>query len=127
MASALINHRIHPADTARSVFDNDVATINDDRVKLTMLDNFKPTKVSRYDSDFGPFQVIANSIVEVMPSVVLTPGTMVANTDTKHYLDMCDAVYRFQPVRLSKSDISRFHGVDERISVDNFEQVIFKI
>ena len=48
---------------------------------------------------------------------------MVANTDTIHYQHLCQTIYRFQPVTLSKDDISRFHGIDERISVDNFNQV----
>lgn len=48
---------------------------------------------------------------------------MVANTDTKHYQLLCDNIYRFQPVLLHKSDISRFHGIDERISVRNYIQV----
>ena len=48
---------------------------------------------------------------------------MVANTDTKHYQDLCDAIYRFQPILLTKDDLSRFHGIDERITVKNYAQV----
>ena len=48
---------------------------------------------------------------------------MVANTDTKHYQNLCDSIYRFQPVLLSKSDLSRFHGTDERISIKNYIRV----
>ena len=48
----------------------------------------------------------------------------VGGTDTKHYLHLCDAIYRFQPVRLTKSGISMFHGTDEKISVNNFNQVL---
>ncbi len=123
MASALINHRIHPSDSASAVVDHDIHAINDDRVQVTLTDNFAPTSVSSYQSDFAPFATIANSIRDVFPNAIITPGTMVANTDTKHYLSLCDAIYRFQPVRLGKSDISRFHGIDERISVENFDQV----
>ena len=47
-----------------------------------------------------------------------------ANTDTIHYSDLCDTIYRFQPVQLGRNDIHRFHGIDERISVENFHQVV---
>lgn len=124
MASALINHRVHPADSAQGVVDQDTKTIDDSRVKATLLDNFPATKISNYHSDSCPFQIIANSVIEVYPSAILTPGVMVANTDTKHYLDLCDDIYRFQPIRLQKSDLSRFHGIDERISVENFHRVV---
>ena len=50
-------------------------------------------------------------------------SSQVGGTDTKHYLHLCDAIYRFQPVRLTKSGISMFHGTDEKISVNNFNQV----
>ena len=123
-ASALINHRIHPADDIHKVMQHAIDAMNgDSRIMLKLVDHFEPTKVSSYNSNFRPFQVIANSVLQVFPDAVLTPGVMVANTDTKHYQHLCDAVYRFQPVTMTKDDISMIHGINERISVENFNQV----
>ena len=77
MASALINHRVHAADTAQDVLDHDRNVIDDERVEITLQDSFRPTSVSAYHSQFPPFQVIANSIFQAIPDVILTPGTMV--------------------------------------------------
>ena len=44
------------------------------------MDDFEAseaTKVSSYDSNFVPFQIIANSIRDIFNDAVLTPGTMV--------------------------------------------------
>ena len=49
---------------------------------------------------------------------------MIANTDTKHYLHLTDAVYRFMPTVLRPEDTNRIHGFNERISVDNYEKTI---
>jgi hypothetical protein len=45
---------------------------------------------------------------------------VVANT--KHYLP--DKVYRFMPAFIGKNATKRFHGINERISVNNFVQIV---
>ena len=89
----------------------------------------EPPPVSPYSNDATPFQIIANSAVQVpvfcfsnkltltdfvivlerskvtelirlsysfqiFPDGHITPGILVANTDTKHYLHLTDNVYR---------------------------------
>ena len=49
---------------------------------------------------------------------VVAPGLMVAATDSRHMLPIADHVYRFSPVRVTDSDLSRFHGTNERLSVE---------
>ena len=65
-----------------------------------------------------------NSILDVFPSAVPAPGTLVGNTDTKHYSHLADNVYRFSPAVLDKESIKLFHGIDERMSVKNYGQVV---
>jgi carboxypeptidase PM20D1 len=42
-----------------------------------------------------------------------------AGTDTKHYADIAEAMYRFMPAVQSQADLAGVHGYDERISVEN--------
>lgn len=49
---------------------------------------------------------------------------MIANTDTIHYLELTDSVYRFMPSVLTPEDAKRIHGFNERISVENYEKTI---
>ena len=49
---------------------------------------------------------------------------MVGNTDSTHYLDMTQNVYRFSPTFMYPIDIPRFHGVNERISVKNYGETV---
>lgn len=49
---------------------------------------------------------------------------MIANTDTKHYLDLTDSVYRFMPSVLTPEDTKRIHGFNERLGVENYEKTI---
>ena len=54
----------------------------------------------------------------------MAPYLVVAGTDTKHYQDISDNIYRFVPMRFTSNDLGRIHGTNERISVDNFEEMI---
>merc|ERR1719500_194403 len=74
--------------------------------------------------DNTSFQIVANSALQVFPTGRIAPGTLVANTDTKHYLNLTNNIYRFTPAFTTKSDISRFHGYNERISVANYVRVV---
>ena len=49
---------------------------------------------------------------------------MVGNTDTHHYAHLTPNIYRFAPTVMYPEDVARFHGLNERISIKNYEQAI---
>lgn len=57
-------------------------------------------------------------------SLSLVAASLVANTDTRFYLNLTHCVYRFYPMLLTKEDLSRIHGPDERISVTNVGRAV---
>jgi len=131
-ATALINHRVHPVDTLESVLQHDKDSINDWRVTVKVLEYQPPPKVSPYGNNEQAFQVIASAALDVfsMDKVrgsepVVVPGMLVGNTDTLHYQNLTNKIYRFTPVVLDgEEDINRIHGVDERVSVRGFSQAV---
>lgn len=46
-----------------------------------------------------------------------------AGTDTKHFLKLSKNIYRFAPSVLEMEDLKRIHGANERISLQNYEEV----
>ena len=106
--------------------EHDRKVIDDDRVTVyDMGGYFPPTDVSPYANDDLRYMVLVNTAVEIWETTHPIPGTMVANTDTKHYLHLSDAVYRFTPVTITGYDETHmFHGLDEKISVENYEKVV---
>ncbi|CAG2208599.1 PM20D1 [Mytilus edulis] len=123
-ATAYINHRIHPAQSIQEIIDYDRAIINDDRVKLSVEDSMVAASGSPSgENDFG-YQIISNSIRQIWTNATTAPGMMIGNTDTKHYKDFTNNIYRFSPTVMFPGDEKRFHGVNERISKQNFEQAI---
>jgi len=124
-AEATVNHRIHPTETVEDVLEHDREVIDDSRVKISKSENsFNPPPISPYANDIMAFQVIANAALQVFPEGHIAPGTLIANTDTKHYQHLVDKIYRFTPAFITKNDTKRFHGFNERISVENFVQTV---
>jgi carboxypeptidase PM20D1 len=70
------------------------------------------------------YRLMNATIREIFPGTVVAPGMMVAATDSRHMLPIADHVYRFSPVRATDKDLSRFHGTNERISIENYAQMI---
>jgi hypothetical protein len=68
----------------------------------------------------GIFVCIHNSF----SFVCVVVAVLSANTDTRHYLSLSSNIYRFAPVLISPDDLPRYHGINERISVKNYEQLI---
>lgn len=123
-AKVIVNHRVHPRNTLKEVLDHDRRCINDDRINIRVITSMKPSHVSRYDKDAFGFQVISQSVRQVFSDIGVSPGLMIANTDTRHYLELTDAVYRFMPSILSPEDAKRIHGFNERLGVENYERTI---
>ncbi len=123
-ARAVVNARILPGDSVAGVIDYIRKTTADARIKVTPLnDSFsEPTAVSNIESpNFGMLQ---RTIRQVFPDVVVAPGLVVGATDSRHYAALTDNIYRFVPMRLGPTDIRRIHGTDERISVENYAQIV---
>ncbi|XP_025106840.1 N-fatty-acyl-amino acid synthase/hydrolase PM20D1-like [Pomacea canaliculata] len=123
-ATAVVNHRIHPAQTVQEVIDIDRALIDDDRVEIEVMSSMEPHPQAPSDEDSFGYHVIKDSIREVFPEVVVAPGLMFANTDTRFYLQFTHNVYRFSPTFMQPTDVARVHGLNERISKKNYEQAI---
>jgi len=60
----------------------------------------------------------------MFPDVLIAPSLVVGGTDSKHYIEIADNSYRFIPMRLYPDDIRRIHGINERISIENYAEII---
>ena len=124
-ASAKINFRILPGESPESVLDYVKNTIDDDRVIVHFNNNERgssPSKISSTDS-FG-FNVLQKSIKELFPDVLLAPSLTIAATDSRFFMDLSNDIYRFIPLKIKKSDLSRIHGLNERIKIEDYKQMI---
>jgi len=123
-ARALVNFRILPGETTDSVIAHVRAAVNDPRIAVSKpVDSaFEPTRVGSVDS--AGYKAVEKSIQEVFPGSVTTPGLFTARADAGYFDPLADNVYLFSPVRMGPEDAARFHGVNERISIANYIEMI---
>ncbi len=81
-----------------------------------------PARVSHVES-WG-FAMLARTARKIFPDAVVAPGLVLAGTDSKYYVDIADANLRFTPARLGPANVSRIHGANERIAIDNYAEII---
>ncbi len=122
-ATATVNFRLLPGDTQASVTDHVRSTIANPKINIAPFPgNTEPPRVTATSSD--AYRALNRTIRETFPDVVVAPGLMVAATDSRHYADVADSIFRFSPVRATAEDLKRFHGTDERLSIDNYGDMI---
>ena len=119
-ASAIVNHRVHPADSCEGVLRFDRAMVADERVEVKTK-GWKTEPSQRSSTSSPAFRLLHESVMTVFPHVSLAPCLMVAGTDTKHYeaAGLCDSYFRFSVTELDKEELPMFHGRDESIDVSN--------
>ena len=126
-AEATVNFRILPGDTKEQVMEHvrkEVGlAVGADKFELFALPGaVDASKVAPTNS--GQYSLLNKTIHEVFPGVLVAPGLMVAATDSVHYGEISDHIFKFSPVRANAEDLKRFHGNNERLSVVNYAEAI---
>jgi carboxypeptidase PM20D1 len=122
-ADGIVSFRVAPGDTVRSVLDHVQETIDDARVSIQARPGAAEASPVSATSSTG-YSLINRSVREVLPDAVVVPGLLIGGTDARHFSAISDDVFRFSPIRTRPEDLSRFHGVNERISVENLVELV---
>uniref|UniRef100_A0A8B9LNW7 Peptidase M20 domain containing 1, tandem duplicate 2 n=1 Tax=Astyanax mexicanus TaxID=7994 RepID=A0A8B9LNW7_ASTMX len=123
-AEAFVNLRIHSAQTLQEVLELIESTVSDERVKIELVNGFDPLPISSFDEQSFGFQIIKKTVLDMFPQLTVAPGICVGNTDSRHYTDLTKDIYRFAPSWFKPGDAQRFHGINERISCKNYEELV---
>lgn len=122
-AKATVNFRIISGSSISDVINHIHQVINDDRITIEEGNfNTEPSKVSHTDTK--GFYAIHKTISEIYPDALVSPYLVVGATDARHFGELSDQIYRFLPIRITKSNVKSFHGLNERIAVSDFENAI---
>jgi carboxypeptidase PM20D1 len=122
-ATAVINLRLAPGETIDGATAHVQVTIGDPNVKITPLPvQIEPSKIS--DIKSPSFAMLHQTIRETAPQSLVAPALLVAATDSRHYRALSGNIFRFLPIIRGAEDAKRIHGVDERISIEDYERCI---
>lgn len=124
-ASAKVNFRIIPGETIETVAERVRKIINDDRIVVDAGANemsSNPPPMSPTEN-FG-FQVIQKTVAEAFPEAIVAPSLVIAATDARHYTEVSKNIYRFSPIIVTRADLKTIHGIDEKISMEGYKDMV---
>ena len=121
-ATASVNFRLLPGDTGEDVLAHVRKAVDDEDVDLELTYAREASPVA--DPKSASFELLRASLAEVMPDVIAAPYLSLGGTDTKHYVDLAENSYRFNAMRAAPDDLTRAHGVNERVAVANYAECI---
>ena len=135
-ARAVVNFRILPGETVEGTLARARSIVADERVHLATLvppavagqtpapRAMEPPPVSRVGSP--GWDVVSRAVREAWGKrdLAVAPWLLTGASDSRYFVPLADDVYRFTGVTIGKQDVARFHGIDERIAVDDYRRVI---
>ena len=122
-ARAVVNLRVMPGETTAGAMEHVREVIDEPRIKLTALPiPTEPSGVS--DIESPTFKLLQRTIRETAPTAIVAPALLVGATDSRHYAALTRNIFRFLPITLNIEDTKRYHGIDERISIQDYERCV---
>lgn len=96
-AVATVNFRVQPRDSTASVTAHVETLVAPFGVAVEIREAREPSMVSDHTAD--GLTRVANAVRDQFGPVVIAPGLMVADSDSRHYGEVVDDAYRFNPMR----------------------------
>lgn len=127
-AEATLDVRLLPDRDPQAFLDELKHRIDDPRVEIEPILSPEAAKISRTNSEF--FETLSGVLRELVPQgisvPILTPGT----TDSCFFRRKGVNAYGLFPAVITPGELARFHGIDERISLDNLRlgtEIIYRV
>ncbi|MBE6632405.1 MAG: M20/M25/M40 family metallo-hydrolase [Ruminococcaceae bacterium] len=115
-ASMTVNLRLNPKDTLKSAEARLKKTVNNEKINFELFSSFDPSPIS--ETDCKAWNKVALAVAHTWEGCIVSPYLMVQCSDSRHYGEISDHVYRFSAMDLSSDERKTIHGNNERIRLD---------
>ena len=124
-STAVVRLSVLPGDSIDDSLERIRQIIGDPRVHIRVMKELpcrEPSPVSTTSS--WSYDVIQRTISQVFPGILVAPSITTAGTDSRHYTELSDNIYRFMPLLVNSEDLQRIHGINERLSLENCGKIV---
>ena len=116
------NIRLNPRDSVKSAMDYLNHVVNDDQVELSILQCSEPSPVS--ETNCPAWDKVASAVSETWNGCIVSPYLMVQCSDSRHYRDLSNHVYRFSAMELTTEERRSIHGHNEKIRLESIAKSV---
>ena len=96
--------------------------INDPAVKLSVGSSMEPSPVSEINC--AAWDKVASAVASTWEGCIVSPYLMVQCSDSRHYRDISDHVYKFSAMALTKEERASIHGHNEKIRLEAIPKAV---
>lgn len=122
-AQATLNVRILPDESSVSVIDRLNALAAPFGAEVKVKHEGQVVEASNESStEHEGWGYIEHALSLSHPEAFCLPFLFSAATDTKHYRDIAEAIYRFTALPQSQEDLARVHAANERVKISDLER-----
>jgi acetylornithine deacetylase/succinyl-diaminopimelate desuccinylase-like protein len=117
-ANATLDIRLLPDTNPKDFLLDLERIVKDKRVNFTPKRTPSNNFISEWDNRF--FNVVSKELYSKKPNAVVIPFMTIGGTDSQFFQEKGVDCYGIIPVLVDESDIQTMHGIDERISIENY-------
>lgn len=122
IASVIFNFRIALSDSTDKLIRHIKRVNNNIPIDIEVIRMSEPSKISCTKSE--GYRRIKEITRFVFGDVLVAPYVVLAGTDAIKYEPVCNNIYRFAPIQITKQEIDLIHNTNERISIANLEKAV---
>ena len=116
-AQAKLDVRLLPGEEPHSFLSDLRSVIGDPKVLIEAEDLPSSPPPTRIDTEF--YRALTETLIQQTPAGLVTPYLTPGATDSRFFRRAGMQAYGFMPMLLDGRELSRIHGVDERVSTAN--------
>ncbi len=116
-SSLVANLRLNPNDSVNGAVERIRQTIKCDSIQLQVGSSMNPSPISQINC--AAWDKVAYAVANTWKGCLVTPYLMVQCSDSRHYRDLSDHVYRFSAMALTAEERRTIHGNNERIRLES--------
>jgi acetylornithine deacetylase/succinyl-diaminopimelate desuccinylase-like protein len=116
-AEATLDIRLLPDRSPETFLENIKKLIADDRVEIEVIQSPQQANISDVNTDF--YKTLSSVLQELVPQSITAPMLTPGTTDSCFFRRKGISSYGLFPAIINPGELARFHGIDERISIEN--------
>ncbi len=115
-ARMVSNIRLNSGDTIESALEYLRKVVKNDKIEIREIYGTNPSVIST--TKCAEWQKVKDAISLTWSDAIVSAYPMIAASDSRHWGEISDKVYRFSAMALTKEERATIHGNNERITVD---------
>jgi acetylornithine deacetylase/succinyl-diaminopimelate desuccinylase-like protein len=118
-AEATLDIRMLPDRTPEAFLSNLKKLIADERIEIEVIQSPEQASVSDVNTEF--YKTLSSVLKELAPTSITAPMLSPGTTDSCFFRRKGVNCYGLFPAIIDPGELARFHGIDERISLENLQ------